>query len=120
MPAPEIATVERVNTAFADRLHDHASIDIVGMPGRCFERMVRARRIGLPQLDHGADRAVEGSLPAAAAGKPFVHFRRQAVAARDQRGLVVRKEFQIRALGRESGLDGRPRRAPDRHASVPH
>jgi hypothetical protein len=68
MPAANIATVERVDAARADRLDDHARIDVIGVPARRLDGVIGTGRVGLPKLDSRTDGAVENRIAAAATG----------------------------------------------------
>jgi hypothetical protein len=85
---------------------------------RRLDELVRAIRINLPEIDGGADRAIESNIAVAATGKPLILFRCQTMAARIERRRIVSEAFQVHPLGRKTGLDGRPRGTPDWHAPI--
>ena len=120
MPSAQIATIDNVDAARADRLDDHARIDVIGMARRRLDALVRTVRVNLPEIDGGADGAVESDITVAPTIQPLVLFRRQAMASRTKRRLIVSEAFQVHAPGRETGLDRRSRGAPDRQAAIPH
>jgi len=120
VPAPKIATINRINATRADRLNDHPCINVIGVAAGRFDGVIGAGRFGLPKVDGRADSAVEKRIAPATTGQSFIHFRCEAPATRNERGFIVSKESQVRALCGEAGVNCRARRAPDRHAPVPH
>ena len=89
VPPFQIATVERIDAPRADCAYDDPGIGVVRTQRRRFEFVIRTRRLDLPKINQRTDRAIKYRRATAPAGQPFVCFCRQAMAARDQRRLIV-------------------------------